>query len=47
MPRILGVLKDSVSYELSLSGSAELMEEDTEVPCFMKMSKISFWEMLT
>ena len=27
--------------------SAEVVEEDTDVPGFMKLSKISFWEMLT
>ena len=39
--------KDSVSYESWLPGSAELVEEDTDVPCFMKLSKSYFWEMLT
>ena len=34
--------KYSVSYESWLLGSAELVEEDTDVPCFMKLSKISF-----
>ena len=27
--------------------ATKLMEEDTDVPCLMKLSKISFWEMLT
>ena len=43
-PRKLGVLNNSVSYELWLSGSAELVEEHTEVPCFMKTVKNTFLE---
>ena len=46
-PRNLGVLKDSISYELWLLGSVELVEEDTGVTCFMKLSKIPFWKMLS
>ena len=46
-PRNLGVLKDSVSYESWLLGSVELVEEDTGVTCFMKLSKIPFWKMLS
>ena len=41
-----GVLKNSVCYESWLQGSAELVEENTDVPCFMKQSKMPFWEML-
>ena len=39
-PRNFGVLKDWVSYELRLPGSVEIVEEDTGVPCFMKLSKM-------
>ena len=45
--RKLGVVKDSVSYELQLPGSAELVKEHTDFPCFMKLSEMSFWEMLS
>ena len=46
-PRKLDVLKDSVSYELWLPGSAELVEEHADVPYFMKLSKMPFWETLS
>ena len=46
LPRKLGVLKDSVSYELWVPKSAELVEEYTDVPCFVELSKMPFWEML-
>ena len=38
--------KDSVSFESWLPVSVEIMEEDAGVPCFMKLSESSFWEML-
>ena len=41
-PRKFDVLKDSVSYELWLSGSGELVEEHTDVPCFMDCQKCFF-----
>ena len=47
MLRNPGVLKDSVSYELRFPGSVKLVEEDTGVPCYMKLSKIPFREMLS
>ena len=37
-PRKLGILKNSVNYEL-LAG---LVEEHTDFPCFMKLSKMPF-----
>ena len=46
-PRKLGELKDSVSYELRFPGSEELVEEYTDVPYFMKLSKMPFWETLS
>ena len=39
-PRNFGVLKDSVSDELRLSGSVEIVEEGAGVFCFMKLSKM-------
>ena len=39
-PRNLGMLKYSFRYELCLSGSVELVEEDADVPFLMKQSKI-------
>ena len=41
-PKKLGVIKHSVSYELWLPGSAELVEEHIDIPCFMKLSKMPF-----
>ena len=40
--RNVGVLKDSFSFELWLPGSAELVEESTDIPCFMKLFKMYF-----
>ena len=36
---VLGVIKDSVSYELWLPGSVELVEEDTGASCLWNFQK--------
>lgn len=46
-PRNLGVLNESVSYELSLPGLLELVEDDNGVPCSIKQSQIRFREILS
>ena len=46
-PKKLAVLKDSVSYELWLPGSTELVEEHDDIPCFMKLPEMSFWKTLS
>ena len=40
-------VKDSASYDLLLPGSVEVVEEDTDIPCFMKLSKTAFRETLS